>query len=99
MSNPNDVWLCTFRTERQSRTEIETSLVFDTKYKRFQIRVSQDYETQAKIEFSYSDADAYFATHQDDREMAKKAINDHMATTPKYEKEMSSALARIKSLG
>ena len=99
MGNPNDVWLCSFRTERQSRTEIDTSLVFDPKNNRFQIRVSQDYETQAKIEFSYSDADAYFAAHQDDREKARKAINDHIATNPKHEKGMSLALARIKNLG
>jgi hypothetical protein len=99
MGNPNDVWLCAFRTKRQSRTEIDTSLVFDTKQNKFQIRVSQDYETQAKIESSYSDVDAYLAAHKDDREMAMQAISDHLATNPKYKKEMRSALARIKSLG
>src|SRR4051812_16689538 len=98
MGNPNDVWLCTFRTERKSRTEIDTSLVFDPKYNRFQIRVSQDYETQAKIETNYSDADAYFATHQDDRDRAREAINDHMVKNPEHEKGMRAALARMKNL-
>jgi hypothetical protein len=98
MGNPNDVWLYTVHTERKNRTEIDTSLVFDPKNDKFQIRFSQDYETQAKIETYYSDADAYFATHQDYREKAREAINDNMAKNPQHEKGMRAALARMKNL-
>jgi hypothetical protein len=98
MGDPNDIWLCTFHEERPSRTEIGTSLVFDPKNKRFRIRVSQDYETQAKIEFSYSDADAYLAHHPEYRDMSREAINGHIANNPEHEKAMKAALARMKNL-
>ena len=98
MDDPNDIWLCTFQEERRSRTEIDASLVFDPKNNRFRVRVTQDYETQAKILFNYSDADAYLAGHPDYREKARNAINGHMANNPEHEKGMRAALARMKNL-
>ncbi len=98
MGDPNDIWLCTFHSERVSRTEIDTSLVFDPRNNRFRVRVSQDYETQAKIEFSYSDADAYLAGHPEHQDKAREAINNHMAKNPEHEKAMKAALARMKNL-
>jgi hypothetical protein len=98
MGDPNDVWLCTFHEETASRTQIDTSLVFDQKNNRFRIRVSQDYETQAKIEFRYEDADAYLAHHPEYRDKARAAINDHIANNPAHEKAMNAALARMKNL-
>ncbi len=98
MGDQNDIWLCTFHSERVSRTEIDTSLVFDPRSNRFRVRVSQDYETQAKIEFSYSDADAYLAGHPEHQDKAREAVNDHMAKNPEHEKAMKVALARMKNL-
>jgi hypothetical protein len=98
MGHPNDIWLCTFHEKRVSRTEIATSLVFGPKNSRFLIRVSQDYETQAKIESRYEDADAYFADHPEYRDKAREAINDHIAKNPEHEKAMNAALARMKNL-
>jgi|GEM_PF-4501063 len=98
MSDPNDVWLCTFDEKRASRTEINTSLVFDPKHNRFRIRVSQDYETQAKIEFRYEDAFAYLADHPEYWDKAREAINDHIAKNPEHEKAMNAVLPRLKNL-
>jgi hypothetical protein len=98
MGDPNDIWLCTFREERVSRTAISTSLVFDPKNKRFRVRVSQDYETQAKIEFRYLDADTYLADQPEYRDTAREAIKDHIADNPAHAKAMNSALARMKNL-
>jgi hypothetical protein len=98
MGNPNDIWMCTFHSERVSRTEIDTSLVFDPRSNTFQVRVSQDYETQAKIECSYSEAEAYLAGHPEHRRKAWEAINDHMAKNSEHEKTMKAALARMKNL-
>ncbi len=98
MGNPNDVWICSFRTVRQSRTEIDTSLVFNPKSNTFQIRVSQDYEMQAKIEISYSNADEYFASHEEDRDTAREAINGHMTQNAEYEKGMKLVQSRMKHL-
>jgi hypothetical protein len=72
--------------------------VFDPRSNGFRVRVSQDYETQAKIEFNYSDADAYLAGHPEHQEKAKEAINAHMAKNPKHAKAMKAALARMKNL-
>ena len=96
MSDPNEIHLCTFQPKRVSRTEIEYSLVF--KDKSFQIQVSQDYETQAKIEFSYSDADMYLAGHLEYRDKAKQAVSDCIAKNPDHAKAMKAALAQMKNL-
>ena len=53
---------------------------------------------QAKIEFSYSDADAYVAGHSEHQHRAREAINDHTAKNPGHEKAMKAALARMKNL-
>lgn len=98
MCDLGDIWLCNFEEKRVSRTEITTSLVFDATRKRFRIRVSQDYETQDKIESRYSDADAYFANHPEYRDKARKAIKDHTAKNSKQVKRMKAALTRIKNL-
>jgi hypothetical protein len=96
MDDRNDVWLCTFHSERASRNVIDTALVYDARNNRFRVRVSQDYETQAKIEFSY--ADAYLAGHPEHQEQAREAINDHIAENAEHRKGMKAALAQMKSL-
>lgn len=98
IANPHDILLCTFEEKRQSRMEIDTSLVFDPRSKVFQIRVSQDYETQAKISVYYSDADEYFAKHPEHREKARQTINGCMAENPEHATAMKAALARLKNL-
>lgn len=98
MGDPHDIWLCTFKAERVNRTEITTSLLFDPRNNRFRIRVSQDFETQAKIEFSYFDADAYFASHPEYQKKAREGINDHIAKNPQHGRAMKAALTRMKGL-
>lgn len=91
----HDIYLCTFESRRQSRTEISLSLVFKPRDKKFQIRHSQDYETQAKIEFSYSNADEYLTEHPEYHDNARKAISNYSG---EHEKAIKAAMARLKSL-
>jgi hypothetical protein len=97
----HDVYLYTYDERRQSRCEFTTSLVFNTRSNRFRIRISQDYDTQAKIEHSYleaDEADAYLAQHPEHRDRARRAIDNHIAEHPEHEKAMKAAMALMKNL-
>lgn len=74
------------------------SLVFNSRSKEFRVRISQDYETQAKIETRYTDADAYLAEHPEYQDTAKGAIREHIANEPEHEEAMRAALRRMKNL-
>ncbi len=65
---------------------------------RFEIRRSQNYETQAKIEFDYSNADSFLAAHPEYREKAREGVNKFLAENPDDEKVMRAALARMKNI-
>lgn len=98
MSDSSDMFLCTFTSEKKSRTEINAALVFNPELSAFRIRVSQGYENQAKIEVRYLNADLYLADHPGNQELAKRAIDSHIAANPEQAKPMKAALARMKSL-
>jgi hypothetical protein len=94
------MFTCTPSKKRQSRCELTTSLVFNTRTNSFRIRTSQDYETQAKIEHSYlegSKVDDYLGRHSEHRDGATNAIEKHLEEHPEHEQAMSAALARLKN--
>lgn len=98
MSDENDIWLCTFESKKESRTEKDLSLLFNLRNNRFQIRVSQDYDTQSQIGNRFLDADDYFAEHPEHRDTAMKAIADYLATNSAHDNAMKAAMSRMKSL-
>ncbi len=98
----SDIYLYRFEQKNQSRTEITTSLVFDVRSNMFRIRISQDYETQAKIERTYlegSDLAAYLAEHPEHRDKARQSIDDHIAEHPEHKKAMKAAMAQMAYFG
>jgi hypothetical protein len=97
MAAPTDIQLCMLDQKNQSRTEITSWLVFDPSGNRLKVYFTQDYETQAKIERGYHDAEKYFADHPEQLSKAEKAVTDYIAKNPKYHQAMSAALTKLKN--
>ena len=98
ITDQNETWICTFDSQPVSRTVIDTSLALDLRNSRFKIRISQDYETQEKIESRFENADEYLADHPEYRDKTIEAITNHMAEYLEYSKAVRVAISRLKTI-